>query len=152
MGRLNPKKLHLHYISPTTIDSPIIPRKYALTHSDRTGDLFLTVASDYNHKQLKGWQARIMRDEVLAEWQRKEKEYSLHVYCKVSGGLGPTGFRDKIFRQELPLVLEVFRYGDEKLIYAYPILDKAPIWVNFQSKKKKFNKVEEWGTLSDYLI
>jgi hypothetical protein len=152
MSRLNPDKLHVTFLPPTTIDSPLIPRCYTLTHSDRTGDLFLTIAHEYNEKQLNGWQTRIMRDEVLAEWLKTEKTYSLHVYCQVSGGIGTLNFRDRIFRQELPLVLEAFRYGDQKLFHANPFLDRTPIWVHFLSKKAKYNKIEEWGFLRNYRL
>jgi len=145
LNRLNPNKLHVTISPPTTADSPIIPRCYTLTHSDRTGDLFLTIANEFIKKQLKRWQTRIMRDEVLAEWVKTEEIFSLHVYCQISGGIGPIKFRDKIFRQELPLVFEAFRYGDQKLFAANPFLDKAQIWVHFRSKKEKYNKVEEWG-------
>lgn len=152
MSRLNPNKLHVTILPPTTADFPLVPRRYTLTHSDRTGDLFLTIAHEFNKKQLKGWQTRIMRDEVLAEWVKTEKTYSLHVYCQVSGGIGTIKFRDKIFRQELPLVLEAFRYADQKHFQANSFLDRTQIWVHFRSKKEKYNKVEEWGFPGDYRL
>lgn len=147
---MNPKKLNVTILPPTTPNSPLIPRCYTLTHSDRTGDLFLTIAHEFNKKQLKGWQTRIMRDEVLAEWLKTEEVYSLHVYCQISGGIGTLKFRDKIFRKELPLVLEAFRYGDQKYFLAHPFLDRTQIWVHFRSKKEKFNKIEEWGFPENY--
>ena len=150
MSRLKPEKLSTTFLHPTTTDSPLVPRCYTLTHSDRTGDLFLTIANKFNEKQLKGWQVRIMRDEVLAEWLKKEEKYSLHVYCHISGGIGTLKFRDKIFRQELPLVLEAFRYGDKKLFLANPFLDEAQIYIHFQAKKEKYNKIEIWGSLGNY--
>jgi hypothetical protein len=150
LNRLNPKKLHVTFLPPTTVDTPLLPRCYTLTHSDRTGDLFLTIADKFNEKQLKGWQTRIMRDEVVAEWLIFEEVYSLHVYCQVSGGIGTLGFRDNIFRRELPLVLETFRYGDKKHFKANPILDEARINIHFQSKKEKYNKVEDWGIPLNY--
>jgi hypothetical protein len=123
-----------------------------LTHSDRTGDLFLTIAHEFNKKQLRGWQTRIMRDEVLAEWLKTENIYSLHVYCQLSGGIGSLKFRDKIFRQELPLVLEAFRFGDQKFFHANPFLDRMNIWVHFRSKKAKYNKIEDWGFPENYRL
>ena len=150
MGRLNPRKLHVTIFPPTSVDFPLIPRCYTLTHSDRTGDLFLSIAHEFNKKQLKGWQTRIMRDEVVAEWLKTNKIYSLHVYCQISKGIGTLKFRDRIFRKELPLVLEAFRYGDQKLFRANPFLDQAQILIHFQSKKEEFNKVERWGSPKDY--
>ena len=152
MSRLKPEKLSTTFLAPTTADSPLVPRRYTLTHSDRTGDLFLTIANDFNKKQLKGWQTRIMRDEVLAEWLKKDENYSIHVYCQISGGIGTLKFRDKIFRQELPLVLEAFRYGDQQLFNANPFLDEAQIYVHFRSKKEKYNKIENWGSPVDYRL
>jgi hypothetical protein len=152
MNRLNPKKLHVTILPPSTVDSPLVPRCYTLTHSDRTGDLFLTIAHEFNKKQLKGWQTRIMRDEVVAEWLKTNGIYSLHVYCQISGGIGTLTFRDRIFRQELPLVLEAFRYGDQKLFFANPFLDQTQIWIHFQSKKEKFNKIEKWGSPKNYTL
>jgi len=150
LTHLNPNKLQVTIIPPTTSETPIVPRHYTLTHSDLTGDLFLTIAQEFNKKQLKGWQTRLMRDEVLAEWLKSDQEYSLHVYCQISGGIGSLKFRDRIFRQELPLVLESFRYGDQGLFQKNPFLDRSPIRVHFLSKNKKYNKIEVWGLPEDY--
>ncbi len=152
MSRLNPEKLHVTITFPTASESGLTPRCYTLTHSDRTGDLFLTIAPEFNRQQLKGWQTRLMRDEVLAEWLEDEGRCSLNVYCQISGGIGTLKFRDRIFRQELPLVLEAFRYGDQQHFLTDPVLDKAPIKVHFRSKKEKFNKIEDWGSLENYRL
>ena len=42
MARLNPDKLHVKWLDETTPTTPASPRHYTLTHSDSTGDLFLT--------------------------------------------------------------------------------------------------------------
>ena len=44
------------------VDSPQTPRKYTLTHSDRTGRLFLTIDKEYNEQQISGLYTRLMRD------------------------------------------------------------------------------------------
>ncbi len=95
-----------------------------------------------------------MRDEVLAEWKDNQDGASLHVYCHVSGGLvfGRAGWRDAIFRSEMPLVLEAIRYGDRTLFAANPRLDQAPALVHFQSSQPSYNKTETWGTLSDWRV
>jgi hypothetical protein len=69
MSRLKPEKLHVRFAPSTTADGPVVPRRYTLTHSDVTGDLFLTIGPAYDHKQISGLYTRFMRDEVLAEWR-----------------------------------------------------------------------------------
>jgi hypothetical protein len=146
MERLNPEKLNVKYGSGVTATEPIIGRKYTLTHSDLTADLFLTIGLEYAYDEINE-----MRDEVLAEWQTFEGNPLLQVYVYV-GQFGPvmTGIRDMIFRRELPLALEAIRYGDSELFMEHPQLDKAPIWIYFDSPNPEYNKFEYWGTPADY--
>jgi hypothetical protein len=154
MGRLKPEKLHVRFVSNTAPEGPVTPRRYTLTHSDATGDLFLTISPDYDRKQISGWYTRLLRDEVLAEWLEEGDGPALHVHCHVSGGLvlGSAGWRDAIFRRELPLVLEAFRFGDRRLFETQPELDEAPIWVHFQATQPRYNRVESWGMLAEFAL
>lgn len=137
----------------------MIPRCYTLTHSDITGDLYLTVGPEYDHLQISGWYTRLMRDEALGEWQQDlpapvdaGQSPGLHVHCHVSGGfvLGSAGLRATIFRRELPLVLEALRYGDRGLYEAWPELDTAVVYVHFHARESRYDLVERWGIVADY--
>ena len=152
MRRLRPEKLHVRFLSGAGAEGPVTPRCYTLTHSDSTGDLFLTIGPEFDKEQISGLYTRLLRDEVLAEWRNDREGPSLHVHCHVSGGLsmGAAGWRDQIFRRELPLVLEAMRYGERALLAAQPHLDEAPIMVHFHSSRDRYDKVETWGTLSKY--
>lgn len=150
MTRLRLEKLHVDIKKD---ESRHLPRRYTLTHSDSTGDLYLTVANEYDKEQISGWYTRIMRDEVLAEWKMLEEEVSLHVYCHVSGGLvfGSSGMREAIFRREMSLVLEAIRNGDSKFFEKNPEFDNAPIILHFQKSGKDY-KIERFGILSDFAL
>ena len=154
MSRLNPAKLHVRLAEGIASDSSLSSRRYTLTHSDQTGDLFLTVAPEVDRRQISGWYTRLMRDEVTAEWQSGAEGLSLHVFCHVSGGLafGSAAMRYDIFRRELPLVLEAFRFGDGVLFVARPELDQAPIWIHFESVDPRYQKTEHWGTPAKYRV
>lgn len=154
MSRLRPGKLHVRFVAPAGPEGPGLPRRYTLTHSDATGDLFLTIGPEVDRKQISSWTTRFMRDEVLAEWDQTEEGAVLRVYCHVCGGLvlGTAGWRYSIFRHELPLVLEAFRFGDRYLFEAQPDLDEAPILVHFRSTRRRYRRVERWGTPSEYRL
>jgi len=154
MSRLRPEKLHVRLAEGGGADGPITPRCYTLTHSDATGDLFLTIGPAFDRAQISGWYTRLMRDEVLAEWREEDDGPSLHVYCHVSGGLvaGTARWRDAIFRRELPLVLEAFRHGDQGLFEAHPELDQSFIRVHFRSSRRRYRRTERWGTPADYRL
>lgn len=152
MDKLNPEKIHVkNRIGVKDINS-IIPRRYTLTHSDRTGDLFLTIDLDYDKEEISTFYTKLMRDEVLAEWKEKSNGLEFHVYVHVSGGFvfGWPGMRDRIFRHYLPHTLKVFRYGDNELFKAFPALDNALIFVHFNSNRQKYNKVENYGDFREY--
>jgi hypothetical protein len=91
-----------------------------------------------------------MRDEVLANWTAEPNRPELHVHCEVGRGIGSSSFRETIFRRELDLVLETFRFGDRKIFEKTPILDDAHVLIHFNARKEENTKVEDWGRMSDY--
>lgn len=149
MSRLDPEKLTVEYREGVTPIEPIIPRRYTLTHSDITAELFLTIGLNYAYDKINE-----MRDEVLGEWIKIEEEYFFNVFLYIDGQFGTiqSGIRNAIFRQELPLALEAIRYGDKYFFSAHPELDNSPIIVYFNSINPYFNRIENWGTFSDYYI
>jgi hypothetical protein len=153
MSDLDPCKLHVTFKATKTLVDLILPRRYTLTHSDRTGELFLTIADDYDYAQISGWYTRLMRDEVLAEWQNGSQP-TFHVYCHVSGGviLGSARWRYSILKNHMPMVLQAFRHGDQELFFQNPDLDSATISVHFSAKQIQLNKIEIWGTFADYVL
>jgi len=154
MTRLIPEKLHVKYLPGAGRDSLASPRCYTLTHSDLTGDLFLTIGQCYDTRQISKLYTRLMRDEVLAELRKDPKGYSLNVYCHVSGGLvfGRAKRRYEIFCSELSLALEAIRCGDRILFDQDHKLDQIPVLVHFKSSDKGYDKTEKWGSLGDYKL
>ncbi|MBK5108132.1 MAG: staygreen family protein [Anaerolineales bacterium] len=153
MSELNPNKLSITFMDGVSAKDPIIPRAYTLTHSDTSGDLYLSIGQVYNNPQIFGWYTRLMRDEVLAEWQF-DNQPSFHVHCHVSGSivLGSASWRYAIFCQHMRMVLEAFRFGDNDLFEVHPNLDRAKIWVHFHSKNERYNKIEEWGQFKEFRL
>jgi hypothetical protein len=154
LSSLNPAKLHVRIGSKALDWGRGKPRRYTLTHSDLTGELFLNIGLDYDRKAISGLYTRLMRDEVLAEWIRVRDVPALQVYCHVSGGLvfGSPGFRYEIFQFHMPQVLQAFRYGDYGLFEDFPELDQAPVRVHFRASQARYYKVEDWGMMGDYRL
>ncbi|MCJ7470077.1 staygreen family protein [Candidatus Bathyarchaeota archaeon] len=154
LARLIPEKLHVKYLYEAKPDTPATPRFYTLTHSDSTGDLFLSIGPAYDKKQISGLYTRLMRDEVLAELKKDSDGFSLNIHCHVSGGFvfGRAKWRYNIFYSELSLALEAIRFGDKAFFDHDPKLDEISILVHFKSANKKYDKTEKWGTLEDYKL
>ena len=152
MSRFNPSKLTVIFIDKGCTHSLVMPRCYTLTHSDRTGDLFLSIGTSYDQRKLSNWYTKLMRDEVLGEWEFTEK-HSLHIHCHVSGGfvIGPAKWRMSIFLQHLPMVLQAICYGDKTFLLENQHIQEAPIYIHFHAKQKRLNKVEQWGNVKAYL-
>ncbi len=149
MNQLRPEKLHVDYLAGITQEGPVVPRvlrRYTLTHPDMTSDFFLSMGRECNRRQISGLYTRLMRDEVLTEWKKNQNGASLHVCCRVSGGvvIGRAGWRESIFRTEMQSVLECIRHGGRELSGANPELDSSTIFVHFQSSKGDRTKIETW--------
>ena len=147
MERLNPEKLNVEYRDDVTHKKPVAGRKYTLTHSDTTGDLFLTLGRGYAYDKINKF-----RDEVLGEWRNYNGGYFLYIHVYVDGLFDPavSAKRYSIFTRELPLALEAIRYGDGMFFSAHPQLDNSPIWIYFHSTTPYYNRIENWGTPEDY--
>ena len=147
MKRLNPKKLFVQYRPGVTPAHPIISRRYTLTHSDVTGELFLMIGLQYAYDKINP-----TRDEVLTEWCRVDNKYVFCAYAYVGGPFSreEAKVRYGFFKKEMPLALEAMRYGDRSFFKAHPELDNVPIWIYFDSVYPYFNRLEYWGTFSDY--
>jgi hypothetical protein len=147
LEHLNPEKLTVEYTKGVTATEPIIGRKYTLTHSDITAELFLTIGLEYAYEKVTN-----MRDEVLAEWRTQDENPFLFVYVSVDGeyGMGMTTIRNRIFRRELPLALEAIRYGDNPFFEEHTELNYAQVWIYFDSVIPYYNSFENWGILKNY--
>ena len=154
MRALDPARLHVRLQPGLATGRLALPRRYTLTHSDRTGDLFLSIAREYDRQQISGWYTRLMRDEVLAEWIDTPRGPAVDVHCHVSGGIvfGSATWRDSILRLHMPMVIEAFRQGDAALFTAQPELDRSPVRVHFHSHRPTFDRIESRGTFADYPI
>lgn len=150
LSKFIPEKLSVEYRGGVTATEPVIPRRYTLTHSDVTGDLFLTIGLDY------AWdKVNQLRDEVLGEWKidRGFLYYCAYLYVD-QGEYNQTlsAKRNEIFRRELPLALTAIRYGDRLFFDTYPHLEQAPIIVNFMSAYPQFARQENWGTFNRFSL
>nr|WP_106782749.1 staygreen family protein [Lysinibacillus timonensis] len=149
MSKFNPEKLLVEYKDGVTATSLVIPRRYTLTHSDETGDLFLTIGTHYAWDKVN----LTMRDEVLGEWLTNGQFLYYYVILYIDQGeYDPTtsARRTKIFRRELPLALTAIRYGDRFLFNLSPPLYDAPIIVHFISSYPQLARLENWGTFKRF--
>ena len=67
MREFNPQKVFVQYRDIMKPYEPVIGRKYTITHSDETADLFVFVVSNYAEDQI----TRI-RDEPRVAWEQNE--------------------------------------------------------------------------------
>ena len=152
MAHIKPDQLHVK-LEDNLLDThdPLL-RKYTLTHSDTTGDLFLTIGRGYDQEAISGWYTKLMRDEVLGEWI-DVGELALYIHLHVSGGLvfGPAKWRESIFKSHLPLVLEAICTGDRDFIADSEDCQEAPIRVHFHARQADLDHVEVWGQVKDNL-
>jgi len=150
MIQFNSSKLHTTFLSDTNEWSPVHGRKLTLTHSDESGDLFLSIGRHYNMLAID----RKKRDEVLGEWKQQHKQFVFIGKVYVSGGEFDEQSSQKrfmIFQKELKLALTGIFYGDYKFLRNYPTLLNSPIFVHFQSIFPQYNQELYYGSPSHYL-
>jgi hypothetical protein len=151
MSAFDPRKLSVKYLPPADSAHPLEGRKYTLTHSDITAELFLDIGYVFNFEAINPK----MRDEVLAEWKNNEQNH-FHLIGRayVDGGefsQEAAGIRFMIFKKEMGTALKGIIYGDRQLYSYYPILLDAPIYISFESTYPAYRQTAYYGTPRQYL-
>lgn len=147
LTRLNPRKLHVEFLPGVSPEGPVIDRHYTLTSSDSTGELYLTVGTDFAYDMIDS-----KREEVLVKWRFINNRYVLYATCFVGGSMGLTvaALRYNIFKKELPFAFQTLRYGDRIFFETHEALDQSPIWVHFDSSYPYYNRIKVMGKPEDY--
>lgn len=147
MKKLNPQKVFVQYRGMMRPYEPIKDRKYTITHSDKTADLFVVIDEGYAEDQVTR-----MRDEVRVAWTQTEKGLILMGSVIVSGpGIrGNALIRNQIFYKEMPTALQALRQADRFLFEKNATLDQTPVVISFISDNPIYNKTYEFGVIGDY--
>ena len=136
MSKFIPEKVFVEYKDGIGLYGAKEKRKYTLTHSDKTGDLFLTIGSRYDYEK-----TNKTRDEVFAKWSKRDNGDILEVSVQVNidSSIIKTAIRNRIFRRELGSSLKAIVYGDREFLKRNPALYSVPVVVKFKSNIPRFN-------------
>lgn len=147
MRELNPQKVFVQYRDIMKPYGPVMDRKYTITHSDITAELFVFVAKNYAEDQITK-----MRDEVRVAWEDSKKGLALigTVIVDGTGVVGDAYIRNNIFYNEMPTALKALRQADRFLFDKEPSLDNTPVFIHFISGNPIYNKVYDFGVIGMY--
>lgn len=148
MRELNPQKVFVQYRDIMNPYEPVKDRKYTITHSDITGELFVFVSENYAEDQITK-----MRDEVIIAWANYNKELALIGAVTVDGDDIPdnSSIRNNIFYKEMPTALQALRQAD-RFLFEKNNLDYTPVYIHFISINPEYNKLYNFGTIGTYKI
>jgi hypothetical protein len=132
-------------IRDTTGDAEALPRRYTLSHTDRTADLFLSVGTEYDREAVEQNQTGQMPAGLLAELTGGDAP-RLTVRCRDEGAGGQR------LEKELPLALAVIRYGDRFFYERHPELDQAEVIVQSEATGPSAQEDREFGRVTDYRV
>ncbi|KGP70779.1 staygreen family protein [Pontibacillus yanchengensis] len=145
----SPTRSYVQYRPDIQHFTPFWQRKYVLTHSDQTGDLFLTVSKTYAMDQVNE-----MRDEVLGKWivNQNRIEFRGEVFVGNEDiARSIQNIRYNIFNKEMPTALQGIFYGERWLLEMQPFLTQSPIYILFKSNHPEFRGYQSFGYVKDYL-
>lgn len=147
MRKLYPQKVFVQYRDIMRPYEPVMDRKYTITHSDITAELFVFVATNYAEDQITS-----MRDEVRVAWEQYKKGLVLFgsVIVDANGEMGNAYIRNKIFYNEMPTALQALRQADRFLFDKEPNLDNTPIFIHFISSNPIYDKTYDFGVIGIY--
>lgn len=149
MRNLNPQKVFVQYRDEMKPYEPVMNRKYTITHSDRTAELFVFVANNYAKDQITS-----MQDEVRVAWVHYQNQLILFGSVMVDDEYseGNTYIRNNIFYREMPTALQALRQADRFLFENVPDSDNTPVLIHFISSNPSYNRIYDFGAIGTYGI
>lgn len=147
MESFHSSRVNVEYRDGVTETKPIEGRKYTMTHSDDTAELYVTVGKSYAKDKIGP-----LRDEVLLEFQQQDDQLQLigAVLIDAEHMNWDSEKRNQIFLREMSTALKAIRYADNTLFEQNPMLDEIPIYLWFQSTKEEYNQLYDFGTMREY--
>ena len=147
MRQLNPQKVFAQYRDIIKPYEPVIGRKYTITHSDATAELFVFIAENYAEDQVTK-----MHDDVKIGWEQTDSGLALigSVVVDGKGVRGNPSIRNKIFYNEMPTALQALRHADRFLFDNNPMIDRAPVLIHFISSNPAYDKTYNFGAIGNY--
>lgn len=141
------RKVYVEYRDNVTPTAPLQDRTYTMTHSDDTGDLFVTIGLDYAPDK-----TNEIQDQVYLKWIKLDNKNLLLGEVLVDGEdiTGNPKIRNEIFRREMPLALQAIYVADSPFFKTYPSLADTPVLINFKSSYPQYNKLYSYGPIGDY--
>ncbi len=148
MNNLKKNNVFVQYRNKMMPYNPIIPRHYTITHSDKTGELFVFIDNSYVNDKINK-----TRDEVRIKWSYEKGQPILTGWVLVDDNkISNSKIRNEIFKREMPKALQALRHGDRFLFKKHPRLNTANVYIHFKSKNKNYNKVYDFGKIGNYRI
>lgn len=144
---LNPQKVFVQYRDIMKPYEPVMSRKYTITHSDTTTELFVFVSENYAKDQI-----TIMRDEVRIAWEQNKEGIALvgSVIVDGEGVIGNANIRNSVFYNEMPTALQALRQSDRFLFDKDPNLDNTPVFIHFYSSNPAYDMTYYFGVIGIY--
>lgn len=147
MSKFDSRKVFVQYRDMMKPYEPVEGRKYTITHSDTTAELFVFVSENYAEDQITK-----MRDEVRIAWEPHYKGIVLmgSVILDGKGIIGDVNIRNSIFYNEMPTALKALRQADRFLFDTEPDLDNTPVLIHFISSNPAYDKIYNFGAIGNY--
>lgn len=147
MKQIDSNKVFAEFRDGVTPLEPLRQRKYTMTHSDETANLFVTIGKEYAEDKVSA-----LRDELRLMYEMTKNGLILtgEVLLDGDGVEGKTTERNEIFARELPTALQAIRIADHEFFETNPVLDTVPIYIWFQSEQSEYNKLYDYGTMTEY--
>lgn len=147
MKYFDASKVIVEFRNDVNYNLPVLGRSYTVTHSDSTGEIFVTIGTQYATDKFNS-----LNDQVLLCMECYNGHFQLNgmVSLDLPGSNYSAPQRGKIFYDNMNIALMAIRYADRQFYERCCFLDNTPIFIHFCSHEPRLNKVYSFGEISEY--
>lgn len=147
MDGISPEKVKVSFTPGVTLTDPIIGRKYTLGYSTITQEYSIRISLRYLYEKI-----REDEIEIFGGWGTYQGQYAFYMFTYLDDNRDPIAVarKNSQIRSILPGAIQAIAYADRTFFSTHIELNYVPIIVYFNSEIDQYNKVENWGTFSQY--
>ncbi|WP_297518998.1 staygreen family protein [uncultured Clostridium sp.] len=146
MADNNKRNVICDYKGSVNQDQPVNHRRYTFLEKEENDKLVIGLRFDSRNTSSN-------RNEILGQWAISDDRYVLyfHINIEADENVQSIAVRNSIIRSKLAGYIRKILNADKKLISLNEELFKSPIIVYFKCALPYYNRVENWGTVEEYL-
>ena len=147
----DPSRTFVYYDSKDVATNLTLPRRYTCIYRAGSSGVIISIGENYSGRLLESKHGKLDLH-IGGVWEEIDDHLEIHMHALVSNKVQTNALlRNSIFCHKIPLILESIALAESELLKHNPELERAKIYVHFNSHVDQYDRIEYYHTLGYWM-